>query len=81
MDEGRQMQLVHKLRLPAASCALAVPIRSSVCRQTLMYRHPALPDDDCPMLWYDLTPHIHPLYGVSFDPDACYGPAPFAPVH
>ena len=57
MDEGRQMQLVHKLR------------------------HPALPDDDCPMRWYDLTPHIHPLYGVFFDPDACYGPAPFAPVH
>jgi len=33
------------------------------------------------MSWYDKTPHIHPLYSVSFDPDACYGPAPFAPVH
>jgi hypothetical protein len=35
----------------------------------------------CSMLWYDRTPHIHPLYSVSFDPDACYGLAPFAPVH
>jgi Dolichyl-phosphate-mannose-protein mannosyltransferase len=35
----------------------------------------------CEMFWYDYTPHIHPLYGVSFDPNACYGPAPFAPVH
>lgn len=34
----------------------------------------------CKGFWYDYTPHIHPLYGVSFDPDACYGPAPFAPV-
>jgi hypothetical protein len=37
---------------------------------------------NCSPGWvYDLTPHIHPLYGVSFDPTACYGPAPFAPVH
>jgi hypothetical protein len=36
---------------------------------------------DCQALWYDYTPHIHPLYGVSFDPNACYGPAPFAPVN
>jgi hypothetical protein len=35
----------------------------------------------CQMSWYDKTPHIHALYGVSFDPNACYGPAPFAPVH
>jgi hypothetical protein len=34
----------------------------------------------CPMTLFDETPHIHPLYGVSFDPTACYGPAPFAPV-
>jgi hypothetical protein len=33
------------------------------------------------MRWYDYTPHIHPIYGVSFDPDTCYGPAPFALVH
>ncbi len=31
--------------------------------------------------WREYTPHIHPVYGVSFDPNACYGPAPFAPVH
>ena len=42
---------------------------------------PPLPANTCPMFWYDKTPHIHPLYGVSFDPTACYGPAPFAPVH
>ncbi len=35
----------------------------------------------CSMYWYDRTPHIHPLYAVSFDPHACYGPAPFAPIH
>jgi hypothetical protein len=42
---------------------------------------PALPAGTCPMFWYDKTPHIKPLYGASTDPDACYGPAPFAPVH
>ncbi len=35
----------------------------------------------CELGWYNYTPHIHPLYGISFDPSACYGPAPFAPVH
>ena len=35
----------------------------------------------CHALWYDNIPHIHPLYGISFDPNACAGPAPFAPVH
>ena len=39
------------------------------------------PAGPCQMSWYDKTPHIHALYGVSFDPNACYGPAPFAPVH
>jgi len=29
---------------------------------------------------YDATPHVHALYGVSFDRDACNGVAPFAPV-
>jgi hypothetical protein len=42
---------------------------------------PAPPSGPCQMFWYDRTPHIHPLYSVSFDPNACYGPAPFAPVH
>ena len=37
--------------------------------------------DACPMHGYDGFRLIHPLYGVSFDPNACYGPAPFAPVH
>ncbi len=42
---------------------------------------PPLPAGTCSMFVYDYTPHISPLYGVSYDPDACYGLAPFAPVH
>jgi hypothetical protein len=42
---------------------------------------PPPPPGKCEMFWYDRTPHIHPLYSVSFDPNACYGRAPFAPVH
>jgi Dolichyl-phosphate-mannose-protein mannosyltransferase len=42
---------------------------------------PPLPAGTCPMWWYDKTPHIHPLYGIAFNPNVCYGPAPFAPVH
>ncbi len=42
---------------------------------------PPLPADSCPIFWSDYTPHVRPIYGVSFDPNACYGPAPFAPVH
>jgi len=34
----------------------------------------------CSMFGYEDEPHIHPLYSISFDPNACYGPAPFAPV-
>ena len=44
-------------------------------------RAPPLPAGSCKMFWHDYTPHIRPLYGVSFDPNACYGEAPFAPVH
>ncbi|MGA7157964.1 MAG: glycosyltransferase family 39 protein [Acidobacteriaceae bacterium] len=42
--------------------------------------HPQ-PADNCKMSDFDAFPHIHPVYGVSFSPDACYGLAPFAPVH
>jgi hypothetical protein len=42
---------------------------------------PPLPSDTCSMHYFDETPHIRPLYGISFDPNACYGPAPFAPVN
>ncbi len=37
----------------------------------------------CPTqeFWREYTPHIHPVYALSFDPDACYGQASFAPVH
>jgi hypothetical protein len=41
---------------------------------------PPLPAGTCPMHYFDETPHIRPLYGISFDPNACYGLAPFAPV-
>jgi hypothetical protein len=39
------------------------------------------PPGPCHARWYDATPHVHPVFGVSFVPNACYGPAPFAPVH
>jgi hypothetical protein len=42
---------------------------------------PPLPAGTCEVNAYDFTPHIQPEYGISFDPDACYGQAPFAPVH
>jgi hypothetical protein len=42
---------------------------------------PPAPPDHCPMSDFDAFPHIHPLYGISFTPDACYGTAPFAPAH
>jgi hypothetical protein len=42
---------------------------------------PPPPADHCPMSDFDAFPHIHPLYGISFTPNACYGLAPFAPVH
>ncbi len=42
---------------------------------------PPPPPPQCAMNQFDETPHIHPLYSVSFDPNACYGPAPFAPMH
>ncbi len=39
------------------------------------------PTPRCTMNQFIKTPHIRPLYSVSFDPNACYGPAPFSPVH
>ena len=41
---------------------------------------PTPPSAPCSMWWYDKTPHIHPLYGLSFDPTLCYGQAPIAPI-
>jgi Dolichyl-phosphate-mannose-protein mannosyltransferase len=41
---------------------------------------PQPPAGVCQMAAYDRTPHIHPVYGISFDPRACLGQAPFAPV-
>ncbi|MGA8938351.1 MAG: glycosyltransferase family 39 protein [Acidobacteriaceae bacterium] len=37
--------------------------------------------DTCFLHGYFAFPHIHPIYGISFTPNACHGPAPFAPVH
>jgi len=42
---------------------------------------PPLPPGTCEVNGYDLTPHIQPRYGISFDPNECHGPAPFPPVH
>jgi hypothetical protein len=42
---------------------------------------PSLPEGTCEVNGHDLTPHIQPRYSISFDPNACYGQAPFAPVH
>ncbi len=42
---------------------------------------PPPPPGPCTMFFFEKTPDIHPLYSVSFEPDTCYGPAPFAPVH
>ncbi len=40
-----------------------------------------LPAGSCTVVNHEQSPLIRPLYGISFDPNACYGPAPFAPVH
>jgi hypothetical protein len=40
-----------------------------------------LPAGTCDMLWPERTPHIRPLYAIAFNPNACYGLAPFTPVH
>ncbi|MGA7158616.1 MAG: hypothetical protein WBY53_17350 [Acidobacteriaceae bacterium] len=42
---------------------------------------PPLPAGTCTVNAYDFTPHIRPEYGISFEPNECYGLAPFAPVH
>jgi hypothetical protein len=41
----------------------------------------ARPTGLCDSFFLNKTPHIRPIYATSFDPNACYGPAPFAPVH
>ena len=42
---------------------------------------PAVPADTCTMIHRNDTPHVHPIYGVSFEPGICAGAAPFAPIH
>ena len=38
------------------------------------------PPDQCRGLFLARTPHIHPLYAISFDSNACYGPTTFPAV-
>jgi hypothetical protein len=75
VDNGWEYDLQVELRYaPGINDArIAVPAHA--------YVPVPAPTTPCKLLWYDRTPHIHPLYGVSFDPDDCYGLAPFAPVH
>ena len=42
---------------------------------------PPTPPGVCTAYYAVETPHIHPRMGLSFDPNACAGTAPFAPVH
>jgi hypothetical protein len=42
---------------------------------------PADPAGTCSMVFRTSTPHVHPIYGVSFEPGICAGTAPFAPIH
>ncbi len=42
---------------------------------------PRAPGGLCATKIEDRTPHVRPLFRVSFEPNGCYGPAPFAPVH
>jgi len=39
------------------------------------------PAGTCTMGNREDTPHVHPIYGVSFEPGICAGAAPFAPIH
>jgi hypothetical protein len=41
---------------------------------------PAVSAGTCTMIWHDATPHINPIFGVTFEPDICAGAAPFAPI-
>ncbi|MFP5266123.1 MAG: ArnT family glycosyltransferase [Acidobacteriota bacterium] len=76
VDNGWEYNFVVELRHSSHINEPNVPIPADA------YVPPTpLPADTCQMLWYASTPHIRPLYGISFDPNACYGPAPFAPVH
>jgi hypothetical protein len=67
---GVELQHANHLNEPT----IAVPANAYVPQ-------PPLPYGTCPMHSPELTPHLKPVYGASFDPNACYGPASFAPVH
>ena len=43
--------------------------------------NPPLLPPGCEMHAFRHTPHVRPVYGLSFQPNLCYGLAPFAPAH
>ncbi len=76
VDNGAEYNLVVELQHAKYinDWALTVPPHAYV-------RRPPPRPGTCHMESYTYTPHIDPVYGIAFSPDACYGPAPFAPVH
>jgi hypothetical protein len=72
LEYNLNVELQHAKYINDSS--IRVPANSYVQR-------PGAPDETCPMTSYYNTIHIYPLYAISFDPNACLGPAPFAPVH
>jgi hypothetical protein len=44
------------------------------------YQQVPAPPPLCRGLFLEKTPHISPVYAISFDPDACYGATAFSPI-
>ncbi|MGA7158431.1 MAG: glycosyltransferase family 39 protein [Acidobacteriaceae bacterium] len=76
VDNGWEYNLVVELRhTPYIN-------NPSIATAANPYVPPApVPDGTCTMFHRGDTPHVQPVYGVSFEPNVCAGPAPFAPVH
>jgi len=76
IDNGWEYNMLVELKFTDHINDSAIKFPAGVYVQT-----PKPPAANCPMVWYDKTPHIHPLYGVSYDPNECLGPALFGPIH
>jgi hypothetical protein len=76
VDHGWEYNLLTELQLAGYINEKEIVLPAHAYTPT-----PPPPPGICQMLFYDRTPHIHPLYGISFQPNVCNGPAPFAPVH
>ncbi len=76
VDNGWEANFVTELRYSnhINEAKIALPAHSYV-------PPPPVPAGACSAVNRTYTPHVHPIYGISFGPNACYGPAPFAPVH